>query len=517
MSEPETFGMLLRQYRLAVSLSQEALGERAGLSATAIAALERGRRKTPRPSTVLLLAEGLNLALAERERLIGAVRIAQATAPPDLVGVLPRVPVPLSSFVGREQEIAEVRGILGSTRLLTLTGAAGVGKTRLALEVVSDAEDEVTFVELAPLADGGLVLQSVASALDVQEQPQRSLLQSLASALRARRLLLVLDNCEHLLPACADLASTLLRACPQLRLLTTSREPLNIDGEAVWPVPALSLPDLQVPSASGQLVESEAVRLFVERACAVNRAFGLTEQNARAVAEVCIDLDGMPLAIELAAARVRAFRTGANCCPPECSLPLVSRSAAAARQGRHQSLQAAIDWSYDLLGVGEQLLLDRLAVFAGGWTLEAAESRLRWGGHRGRRRAEPAQSAGGQVARGSGTRYRRRVALSPVGDDPRVRRRAPGTSRGKGRTVPAPSRLVSRPGRAGATRILASHGSRRLVGAVDTGAGQLPGRPPLLSGAWRAGARPAANLRAMGAMVLPGSVDGGSGLDHAAV
>ncbi len=368
MRETETFGLLLRRYRRAASLSQEALGERAGLSATAIAALERGRRQSPRPSTVLLLAEGLGLASDERAALIGAARTAA-----DSVGALPRVPVPLSSFVGRARELAEVQGLLGAVRLLTLTGAAGVGKTRLALEVANNAEDEVAFVELAPLADGDLVFHAVASSLGVQEQPQRSLLQSLASALQARRLLLVLDNCEHLLAACAELASTLLRASPQLRLLATSREPLSIGGEVIWPVPALSLPDLQVPSAPGQLAESEAVRLFVERARAVDRAFALTEQNARAVAEVCVDLDGMPLAIELAAARVRALA------PAQIAARLGDRfrllvGGNRSAPVRHQSLQAAIDWSYDLLRASEQLLLDRLAVFAGGWTLEAAEA-----------------------------------------------------------------------------------------------------------------------------------------------
>jgi predicted ATPase len=215
----------------------------------------------------------------------------------------PRLSSPLTSFVGRAQELAEVHHLLGHVRLLMLTGA--VGKTRLALEVARDAEGEVAFVELASLADGALVQHAVASVVGVGEQPQQPLLQTLGSALQARSLLLVLDNCEHLLAACAELAGTLLQQCPQLRLLATSREPLSIGGEVVWPVPALSLPVHQARSPPKAMAESEAVSLFVERARAVQPSFELTEQNALAVAEVCVQLDGLPLAIELAAARVR--------------------------------------------------------------------------------------------------------------------------------------------------------------------------------------------------------------------
>ncbi|HLZ28744.1 MAG TPA: helix-turn-helix domain-containing protein [Chloroflexota bacterium] len=373
MSEPETFGMRLRQYRLAASLSQEALGERASLSASAIASLERGRRRAPRPATVLMLAEALGLTPAERAALVGATGTARAVSQVDAEGVLPRLPVPLTSFVGRAQERAEVRRLLGSVRLLTLTGAAGVGKTRLAQEVARDVEGEVVFVELAPLADGALVPHAVASVLGVSEQPQQPLLQTLASALQARSLLLVLDNCEHLLAACAELAGTLLRKCLQLCVLATSREPLSIGGEVVWPVPGLTLPDQQAASPPEKTAESEAVRLFVERARAARPAFALTEQNARAVAEVCVQLDGMPLAIELAAARVRMLA------PAQIADRLSDRFHLLAGGNRssptrHQSLQAAIDWSFDLLSESERLLLERLAVFAGGWTLEAAEA-----------------------------------------------------------------------------------------------------------------------------------------------
>ena len=372
MNEPETFGVLLRRYRLAASLSQEALGERASLSASTIASLERGRRKAPRPATVFRLAEALGLTPAERATLVGATGTELAVSPLETEVVLRRVPMPLTSFVGRAQEVAEVRRELSSAPLLTLTGPAGVGKTRLALELARGTEGEVVFVELASLADGAAVPHAVASAIGVPEQPQQSLLQSLALGLRARSLLLVLDNCEHLVAACAELAGTLLQKCPQLRLLATSREPLSIGGEMVWSVPALSLPDQQARQHPDKTAASEAVSLFVERARAVRPAFALTDQNARAVSEVCIQLDGMPLAIELAAARTRILS------PEQIAERLSDRfrllvAGSRSSPTRHQSLQAAIDWSFDLLSENERLLLERMAVFVGGWTLEAAE------------------------------------------------------------------------------------------------------------------------------------------------
>jgi predicted ATPase/DNA-binding XRE family transcriptional regulator len=369
MGEPENFGLLLRRYRLAASLSQEALGERSGLSANAIAALERGRRRAPRPATVLLLADGLDLGPAERALLIGSVRLGSAV---EEEGVLSRVPLPLTSFVGRAHQLAEVRHLLDSARLLMLAGAAGVGKTRLAIEVARDVDTEVGFVELAPLADGAEVPHAVASILGVQEQPRQSLMQTLAESLQSRDLLLVLDNCEHLLHFCAELTGTLLRACPRLRVLATSREPLGMAGEVVWPVPALSLPQLDAPFIAAQGT-SEAVSLFVERARAVSPDFALTEKNARAIAEVCVQLDGLPLALELAAARVRVLS------PLQIAKRLSDRfgllaSGSRGAPARHHSLQAAIDWSFDLLSARERLLLERLAVFAGGWTLEAVET-----------------------------------------------------------------------------------------------------------------------------------------------
>jgi len=228
------------------------------------------------------------------------------------------LPIALSSFVGRGREIVEVKRLFSTTRLLTLTGPGGCGKTRLALrvagELLAEYENGAWLMEFAPLADAALVPQTAASTLGVREQPGRALRDTLADYLLPRHALLALDNCEHLVTACAQLAETLLQTCPNLRILATSREPLGIHGETVWPVPPLSLPNPQPwqSPASGQHAlpvyqDSEAVRLFVERAMAASPTFTLTEQNGAWVADICRRLDGMPLAIELAAARVRAL------------------------------------------------------------------------------------------------------------------------------------------------------------------------------------------------------------------
>ena len=213
------------------------------------------------------------------------------------------LPSALSSFVGREKEIAEVRRLLEDTRLLTLTGAGGCGKTRLALaaadELVEKFEEGVWMVDLAPLADPSLVPQAVASTLGVREQPGRSLTETLSDYLASKKVLLVLDNCEHLVEACAELAESLLRSCSELRVLATSREALGIAGEVAWPVPSLSLPDFRRMPNIESLPRYESVHLFVERTEAVKPTFALTEQNAPSVAKICYRLDGIPLAIEL--------------------------------------------------------------------------------------------------------------------------------------------------------------------------------------------------------------------------
>jgi predicted ATPase/DNA-binding CsgD family transcriptional regulator len=286
------------------------------------------------------------------------------------------LPLQLSSFIGRGREVAEIGTLLSDHRLLTLTGPGGSGKTRLALavasEVVDDFRDGVRLVELASLSDPDLVAQAVAQALGVREAPGRPLMGALLEHLEGRKVLLVLDNCEHLIDASATLADTLLRACPQVRILATSREALNIVGERTWPVPPLSSPASHGLPPFEELRSYEAIRLFVERAKAIVPTFELTEKNAPAVARVCRTLDGMPLAIELAAARVRVLSVEQISSRLEKSFALLAGGGRNTLP-RQRTLRAAIGWSYELLGEEERILLRRLSVFAGGFILEAAE------------------------------------------------------------------------------------------------------------------------------------------------
>ncbi len=287
------------------------------------------------------------------------------------------LPIQPTSFIGREREIAEVKQRLANTRLLTLIGAGGCGKTRLSLQVAADLLEDypegVWLVELAALTDPTLVPQAVASALGVREEPGRSLTETLTDFLKSRSLLLVLDNCEHLVAACAHLATALLRSCPNLRILATSREALGIAGETMWLVPSLSVPSPQRLPTLECLTQFEAVRLFIERATAIKQDFTVTNQNAPAVAQVCHRLDGIPLAIELAAARVKMMSVEQINARLDNQFRLLTGGSRTALP-RQQTLRAAIDWSYDLLSESERSLLCRLSVFAGGWTLEAAEA-----------------------------------------------------------------------------------------------------------------------------------------------
>jgi predicted ATPase len=275
------------------------------------------------------------------------------------------LPIQLTSFVGREREIAEVKDLLTDQRLLTLTGPGGCGKTRLALQVAGDLverfEDGVWLVELASLSDPALVPQAIASTLEVREAPGRSLTEVVIEHLKSKKTLLVLDNCEHLINACAALANALLRACQDLKILATSREALDIAGEATWLLTSLSLPDSRRLPAVKELKRYEAVRLFVERAAATSR-FELTKENAPVVARLCRRLDGMPLAIELAAARVRLLSV------EQISERLDDRFRLLATNSRttvprHKTLRATMDWSHDLLSENERVLFRRLAVF----------------------------------------------------------------------------------------------------------------------------------------------------------
>ena len=317
--------------------------------------------------------------LASPERIFQLmVEGLRAEFPPlRTLDVLPNnLPRQLTSFVGRTKELGEVRSLLEQTSLLTLTGSGGAGKTRLALQAAADLvesfADGVWLVELTALADPALVTQTVAMAVGVREE-HRPLIQTLLDYVKSRSLLLVLDNCEHVLSASAELVQTLLQACPQLRVLATSQEALGIAGEAVYRVPSLTMPDPGHLPPLEQLTEFESIRLFVERAAASRPGFRLTPANAAGVAKICARLDGIPLAIELAAARVKVLSVdeiAGRLADRFKLLTLGSRTA----PRRHQTLRATLDWSHDLLSEQERLLLRRLAVFAGGWTLAAAEA-----------------------------------------------------------------------------------------------------------------------------------------------
>ena len=293
------------------------------------------------------------------------------------------LPAPRTSFVGREQEMLEVKRLIPMTRLLTLAGVGGSGKTRMALEVARDLigayPDGVWMVALAPLSEEGLVAQEVAWALGVTERPGEPLADTVVDFLGDKDTLLVLDNCEHLIEAAARLAQYLLHSCPRLKVLATSREPLGIAGEVVWQVVPLSLPDRDRPASVEDLMRYEALKLFVDRARLRLPDFELTEKNAGAVARVCRKLGGIPLAIELATARMGALAVEQVAQRLETSLDVLgggSRTAAA----RQRTLRATLDWSHDLLSEDEKALFRRLSVFAGGWTLEAAEAVCSGGG-----------------------------------------------------------------------------------------------------------------------------------------
>jgi predicted ATPase/class 3 adenylate cyclase len=287
------------------------------------------------------------------------------------------LPIQLTSFIGREREKSEVRRLLSTSRCLALTGSGGAGKTRLALQVAAEAleafPDGVWLVELAALSSPNLVPKAVASALGVSEQPGRALTEALRDALRGKSVLVVLDNCEHLVAACAYLADALLRACPNLRILTTSREALGVTGETVWRVPSLSVPDPQHLPPLDRFKEYDAVRLFIDRAMASDPQFAVTRSNAPAVAQVCHRLDGIPLAIELAAARVKVLAVEQIAARLDDRFRLLTGGSRTAVL-RQQTLRATMDWSFDLLSEEERALLLRLSVFAGGWSLEAAEA-----------------------------------------------------------------------------------------------------------------------------------------------
>ena len=293
-----------------------------------------------------------------------------------LDGSANNLPTQLTTFIGRETEVAEVKRLLSESRLTTLTGSGGCGKTRLSIQVASEVQtgypNGVWLVELAPVADPALIPLTVVAVLGLTDDGHRPVLQILTDFLRHKTLLLVLDNCEHVIEACAQLSEALLRACPKLGILASSRETLGIAGEAPYRVPSLAVAEPGHLPPLETLARLGAIRLFVERAAIARPGFALTAQNAPAIAQICKRLDGIPLAIELAASRVRVLSAEQIDARLDDRFRLLTGGSRTALP-RQQTLRALIDWSYSLLSEPERLLFKRLAVFVSGWTLEAAE------------------------------------------------------------------------------------------------------------------------------------------------
>lgn len=384
--EGASFGALLRRFRLAAGLTQAELAEHAGLSERAVNDLERDPRRTPRLESVRLLAEALRLTADERAQLLAAVRprAAQQTEPPPASLPVPslkapgrQLPVPANRFVGRAHEVATICASLRNpdVRLLTLTGPGGIGKTRLALQVATVLEssfaDGVAFVSLESLADGTLALPAIAAALGIPESSPTPLAQRLTEWLRPREMLLLLDNFEQVMSAALEVEH-LLAACPMLTILVTSRGVLRLAREHEYAVPPLALPASITNPTRADVLGCDAGALLVQCVGAVSPAFALTDANAGTVAEICARLEGVPLAIQLAAARFKLL-------PPRTLLARLDRQLAILTDGpkdapeRQHTIRTTLDWSYQLLTPPQQALLRRLSVFAGGWTLDAAE------------------------------------------------------------------------------------------------------------------------------------------------
>ena len=363
------FGDLLRRHRATAGITQEDLASRTGLTPQAIGLLERGKRRHPHAYTVQKLAEALELEGRDLSEFEAAARRSTAPRSRDHTPVY-RVPAPPTSLVGREHEAATIATLLREedVRLLTMIGPGGVGKTRLAIEVARRSRetfaDGVVFVPLASLRDPELVPSVLAETLGVKDVADRSLQDALKRYLQGKEMLLLVDNTEHLLPA-APVVADLVEGCPRLTVLATSRAPLRLSAEQQFPIAPLPLDNAAFPA------RSPAVRLYLERAKAVVPSFKLTDENAATVARICQRLDGLPLAIELAAARIKLFN-------PKALLERLDRRFQLLSGGprdlpeRQQTLRDTVAWSHDLLDEAEKTLFRRLAVFAGGFALEAA-------------------------------------------------------------------------------------------------------------------------------------------------
>lgn len=380
----ESFGEWLKRRRMGLGLTQDQLALQVNCSTSALRKFESEERH-PSPQTIEKLADIFNIPSEERNSFLRFARGDwQAFTGSDTehapwrlskIDQQSNLPSLFTSFIGREKEQLEVINLLKKNRLVTLAGAGGIGKTRLAIQVghqlLHDFPHGVWFVPLESISDPLRVPQTVASVFGIREVIDREVIEILKNDLRLRTSLLILDNCEHLLDACAQMTNTLLRHCPNLRILTTSREILKMEGEAMYYLPSLSTPE--GTDSPESISEYESIQLFVERAAMVLSTFQLTKENAQAIAGICRRVDGIPLAIELIVARVNILKV------EEISKQLQKSFAILANNNRttlsrHQTLRASIDWSWSLLTKSEQVFLSQLSVFAGGWTIESAQS-----------------------------------------------------------------------------------------------------------------------------------------------
>ena len=390
MTVETSFGRWLQRRRKALDLTQEELAQRVACAAETLRKIEADVRR-PSRQIAERLAEALEIPESDRAAFVRAARaelavdrLAHPTQDlPQIAFVLhpsptkpiANLPAPLTTFIGREKEQAEVIKLITRHRLVTLTGPGGVGKTRLSIKVgekvMENYDHGVWFVELAAILDPLLVPRTTAIAVGLRDEPQRPVIDMLSDYLREKQTLIILDNCEHLLDACAQLADTLLKRCPGLKILATSREIIGILGEAIYLVPSLDLPDMQ--TWLEKLREYTSIRLFEERAQLIQFDFSLTLDNVKQVTQICRQLDGIPLAIELAAAKIGTLSTEQIAKQLEESFNILTGGNRTALP-RHQTLRASIDWSWGLLTESEQRLIRQLSIFAGGWTLEAAQA-----------------------------------------------------------------------------------------------------------------------------------------------
>lgn len=370
-------GSLLKRFRMQAGLSQQMLADRALISPQAVSALERGSRKVPYRYTLDRIVEALGLSDEDRAEFELSAKRARGLRLEESVAVSPHnLPRQLTALFGRDEVVREITDLLERAPLVTIVGTGGAGKTRVAVAVgsalLNNFTDGVWFVELAPLTEPALVAQALATALRVQESPSRPLLDTLVAYLGQKRALLIFDNCEHVISGARTVIGSLLRESPNLALLATSREPLSLTGEQAYRIPPLPVPRRGIPMPE-EALQYAAVELYADRMRAVDSRAALTLDNVEPIVEICRRLDGLPLALELAAARTAVLSPSQICERLDRAFDILTANKTETLP-RHQTMRAVIDWSYELLPPQARILFERLAIFAGGFSLESASA-----------------------------------------------------------------------------------------------------------------------------------------------